>query len=267
MKVVNSKKYDWIPRGVQKSPFSPRWEKLKFYSLILTETYKRNDEINWFEVFKMIQKRFSLEITNRVWQDFCIQNGLAFELISGFERVGGYFDLNDRLIVIQITEDILDKIIIGSQDELQEIADNFYVAFTHEDTHRQQQSKSKIKINQKYKPSCSKYWNEALEQDFEYFNQSIEADAYGREIGARLEKRYKDPFSILVKINHNQIDDKYTKSIINVYKDPRVDKKVSHKFFRALYDYLNGDTPEEIKESKSKKYLDPWWLGYDIYED
>ena len=245
MKKINSKKYDWIPRGVRRSYLSPKMEKMKFYGILLTETYRRNEDVDWFEVFKTIQKRFSGQINDKDWNNFCKKNEIAFELIEGFEQIGGYFDLNDRLIVIQITNDILDKIITGSSGNLQDIADNFYVAFVHEDTHRQQQDKSKVKINRNYKNSSIEYWNKNLEHDFNYYNQDIEADAYGREIGARLEKEYpeKDSFSILGKVNRNDIEDEYIKETINIYKDPRLDKRVSHKFFRALYDYLNGDTP------------------------
>lgn len=99
-------------------------------------------------------------------------------------------------------------------------------------------------IYKKYKNPVSLDWKNIMDKDLNYFDQFVEADAYGREIGARLEHIYNKILSkstILNYINNNNISDEYCKKIINIYKGPRISKKSNQSFFRALYDYLVGN--------------------------
>ena len=62
----------------------------------------------------------------------------------------------------------------------------------HEDTYAQQQKVSKVDIKRNYIPPESLDWKGDLEKSLSYFDQSIEADAYGREIAGRLISQYAE---------------------------------------------------------------------------
>lgn len=213
--------------------------------LILSEAYKRNEFIDWLEVFKKIKEFFLHKITEKEFENYC--NTLEIELVIIWNDkgcIGGFFDLNTRKIILKISFNLISKILIGDEEDLKNLAANFWVNFVHEDTHRQQQNAAgNFNIFKKYKNPVVLDWNEDLGKDIEYFDQQIEADAYGREIGARLEKIYsgEDFISIIQNINSNTIKDNYCKKIINVYKDPRISKKANKSFFRALFDFLKGE--------------------------
>ena len=215
-----------------------------FKSFLLAEVYKRNqDSIDWLEVFKNIRLRLSQKLSTTEWETYCKNLGIRLEIVKKEQSIGGYFDIDEREVVIEFSYDILLDIETANEEKLQILAKNFWVNFVHEDTHRQQQTRSKESIYKNYKPTRLKDWNKDLKEDLEYFDQHIEAGAHGREIGARLQELYpqKTPSSIFSDISRNDIDEPYVKNIINVYKDPRMSKQNSQKFFRALYDFLSGD--------------------------
>lgn len=86
-----------------------------------------------------------------------------------------------------------------------------------------------------------------LGKDLNYFNQVANADLYGRYVAARLSSLYKDKtvldiFRMVVKDN---IDDDYSKKVINIYKYFRIDEEVMKHFYSALYDALVGNEDEE----------------------
>lgn len=224
----------------------------------LAEVYKRNDNTDWFDVFEKIKLRYSGKLTDREWAAYCLDQGIACTVINGKDGIGGYFDLDLRTIVIQITPDILDKIIKAKPADLRATSLDFWVSFCHEDTHRQQYLKAGEHYNRKnYKKPTSQYWNDVIpDEDFKYYNQSIEADAYGREIGARLKLYYfnKSVSDIFELIAKNEIEEDTSRRIINVYKDPRIAQKAARSFFRALYDYLADN--EELNDSFEDDYDD-----------
>ena len=86
-----------------------------------------------------------------------------------------------------------------------------------------------------------------LGKDFDYFNKAEVADAYGREIAVRLSSIYKDKivFDIFGMVVKDNIDDDYSKKVINIYKYFRIDKEVMKHFYCALYDALIGNEDEE----------------------
>lgn len=226
---------------------------------LLSEAYVRNENIDWLKVFNKIKKLALNEISSKDFFDFLDSLELEFEIIKGEELVGGKFNVNTRKIIIQLTQDVLFDIMIFNDEELRLLADTFYVNFTHEDTHRQQQtSASDYDIFKNYKNPTQCYWNEDLSEDFDYYNQQIEADAYGREIGARLEITYKNKSlaDIFFDINANKIKDDYSKKIINVYKDPRISDKANRSFFKAMYDYLNKNEIKILKELKTYDFIE-----------
>ena len=135
---------------------------------------------------------------------------------------------------------------LADEQELGILAANLWCNYTHEHTHMQQAKASKIGFKN-YKPSAVEYWNEDLGKSFDYFNQTIEADAYGREIAARLFSCYagETVFDIFERIRKNDISEDYSKKIINIYKDFRIDEEVMKHFYRALYDALIGNEDNE----------------------
>lgn len=234
----------------------------QFMLQLLTEAYIRNDSINWLNVFKHIKDFVAGNISKEEFFDYCDKIEIGFEICPGANLIGGQFDLNTRKIVIMFTDDILKRIVDFNDNDLKELAANFWVNFTHEDTHRQQQFAAKdFNIFKNYKNITSFDWTEDLGENLEYFNQQIEADAYGREIGARLEKIYKNSVSsVFFDINANRIKDEYCKKIINVYKDPRISDKANKSFFRALYDFLNKNEKRiiEMKSVPLESYIEVW---------
>lgn len=226
---------------------------------LLSEAYVRNENIDWLKVFDKIKRLALNKISNEEFFNFLDSLELEFEIVEGKKLVGGEFNVNTRKIIIQLTQDVLFDIMIANDKELRLLADVFYVNFTHEDTHRQQQnSAGDYDIFKNYKNPTQLYWNEDLSEDFDYFNQQIEADAYGREVGARLEIAYKDEdiTDIFFDVNSNNIKDSYCKKIINVYKDPRISDKANRSFFKAMYDYLNKNEIKILKELKTYDFIE-----------
>lgn len=213
-------------------------------SILLAEAYTRKDNSVCILFLTHLQDTLNEKESIQVFEDYCNKNRVSLEIVAGEDMFGGYFDLSKRVIVFQITKDLLYIIGLADKHTLESLANILWVSFTHEDTHHQQCKSSKA-IKHYVNPT-STYWNEDIGKNISYFNQTVEADAYGREIAARLEKLYPEDsvFSIFLRINSNKIDYEYTKKIINVYRDPRINDKANKAFFRALYDFLETEKIE-----------------------
>ena len=217
---------------------------------LLTEAYIKTPKLECLEYIKAIQSYFLGNLNEKCFNSYCEKKGIGLELLNGEGLLGGYFSIGSAKIIIQMTNDIKLALLLANDSMLNDIADEFWINFTHEDTHRQQFDKSK-KAFKNYRPSTLRYWDEDFSKDFIYFNQKVEADAYGREIGARLSeyyKRFKDSnnVSLIFKdIINNNVDDAYSKKIINVYRDPRIDRDTMKNFYRALYDFLEGNEKQD----------------------
>lgn len=105
----------------------------------------------------------------------------------------------------------------------------------------------KPEVNSNYISSTNTFL-EDLGKDIDYFNQTVEADAYGREIAARLEKIYptETVSNLFSRITSNDIQDDYIKKIIGVYKDPRINDNANRAFFRSIYDFLKEEKEESV---------------------
>lgn len=86
-----------------------------------------------------------------------------------------------------------------------------------------------------------------LGKDFDYFNQAEVADAYGKEVAVKLSSFYNDKtvFDIFWMVVKDNIDDDYSKKVINIYKYFKIDNEVMKHFYCALYDALIGNEDEE----------------------
>lgn len=118
-------------------------------------------------------------------------------------------------------------------------------SLTHEDTHKQQDLKSKSKAFKSYKKLPNTAPEDPKEADY-YFDQNVEADAYARQVGFQLRKKFPnlDAKSIFDKIKNNKINSQ----IISEYRDKDTDisEKNRRKFWHTLWQYLDNQE-EELK--------------------
>lgn len=215
-------------------------------SFLLAESYIRKSNHVCLLFLKHLRNSLNNDKDSNDFLNFCKNNKVALEIVDGEDGMGGQFSLSTQTIIFQMTKDVLFNIGTANDDLLELYADILWTNFTHEDTHAQQASKSKVKLN--YISPTNKFWDEDLGKDIDYFNQTVEADAYGREIAARLEKLYptETVSNLFLRITSNNIQDDYIKKIIGVYKDPRINDNANKAFFRSIYDFLK----EEKEESK-----------------
>jgi hypothetical protein len=215
-------------------------------SFLLAESYIRKSNRVCLLFLKHLRNSLNNDKDKKNFLNFCKNNKVALEIVDGKDGMGGQFSLSTQTIIFQMTKDVLFNIGTANDDLLELYADILWTNFTHEDTHAQQASKSKVKLN--YISPTNKFWDEDLGKDIDYFNQTVEADAYGREIAARLEKLYptETVSNLFLRIMSNNIQDDYIKKIIGVYKDPRINDNANKAFFRSIYDFLK----EEKEESK-----------------
>lgn len=221
----------------------PDWKKseaaIKYKCYLLNEAYKRNDNIDWLDVFKKIKLMLTNKLSLRDWAIYKDKLKLDFDTDIE-EGISGNFDPKSQVIVMQFSRAVLTDIMLANEAKLKELADNFWVNFCHEDTHRQQHSKAGEHYGKDYIPPADRNWNADLDKNAGYFNQLIEADAHGREIGARLRAMYPDrkASEIFKDLNDGEITESFCVGIVNAYKDSRISQKARRAFFRALYDYL-----------------------------
>lgn len=215
-------------------------------SFRLMEAYKCTKKLDCMDFLKTLKKACLNEMTETDFKKYCDDKKISFELAKGEEGIGGYFDLNEAKITILLTNDVFIEVMIADEQKLGILASNLWCNYTHEHTHMQQAKASKIGFKN-YRPSAVEYWDEDFGKSFDYFNQTIEADAYGREIATRLSSYYagETVLDIFERIRKNDIKEEYSKKIINVYKDFRIDEEVMKHFYRALYDALVGNEDEE----------------------
>ena len=215
-------------------------------SFLLAESYIRKSNRVCLLFLKHLRNSLNNDKDTKDFLNFCKNNNVALEIVDGEDGMGGQFSLSTQTIIFQMTKDVLFNVGTANDNMLELYADILWTNFTHEDTHAQQMSKSKVKLN--YLSPTNKFWDEDLGKDVDYFNQTVEADAYGREIAARLEKLYptETVSNLFLRITSNNIQDDYIKKIIGVYKDPRINDNANKAFFRSIYDFLK----EEKEESK-----------------
>lgn len=115
----------------------------------------------------------------------------------------------------------------------------------HEDTHRQQDLKSNGKFRKGYKDVQITISEEDLEkiktEARKYYNQKIEADAFGRQTGYLLKSRFPntDPQILVDWISSGKVPNFLGQTYLNIFKNPEfADKETRAKFFRAAYDYI-----------------------------
>lgn len=209
---------------------------------LLEEAYKKTDKSTCRDFVELLHDFLISKISPDEFKTFESQHDFELQRVEGSNVIGGFYDYKTRKITLLMSDDFLNQIQKADGKQLDIITDNIWTNFVHEDTHKQQFQKYNKSKN--YTSPKSLDWNDNLEKSLDYFGQAVEADAYGREIGARLKTIYEfstDTDHLLKKIfqdiNNNDVVDEYSSKIINIYKHPK--NKATKKFFRALYDFLN----------------------------
>ena len=214
---------------------------------LLEEAYRKTDKNVCRDFVELLHDFLISKISSNEFKAFESLHDFELQRVEGSNVIGGFYDYNTRKITLLISDDVLAQIQKADDKQLDIITDNIWTNFVHEDTHKQQFQKYDNSKN--YASPKSLDWSDNLEKSLDYFEQVMEADAYGREIGARLKTIYEfstDSGHLLKKIfqdiNNNDVTDEYSSKIINIYKHPK--NKATKKFFRALYDFLND---QELK--------------------
>lgn len=232
---------------------------------ILRESYKRADFYSCVGFFRNLWLWQTDQITEKEFKLNISKQKLQFEIKDNDQlTVSGRFLPDTGFATIVVSQGVLDtiKCIESKYDafeysQLKKLAEYFWSCFVHEDTHRQQIEATPFKFfdNYVHYDFNSDPFDLSILQNVKYFDQSIEADAYGREVGETLRLEYQErddknanltPIeNIFEWVNARDIEDEHALTLIKTYKDPRISEKAQKSFFRALYDYLVDILGEE----------------------
>lgn len=231
------KEYSKFGGSLEPRPWVPLLPSLKE---LLQESYKQTQLEPCRKAIQCLRSCLRDEIDKSAFTKTCQDLQICFERLDGSSCISGEFSPSLGVVIVKITDDIIYEIKNADDETLNLISDNFWTNFVHEDTHQQQFCVGGFRAFNKYiKLETTSFYNGKLQNvEPKYFDQSVEADAYGREIGARLKKTYADKNEVYDSLMKNSIRDDYSREIINVYKDPRISDKNAKKFYRALFDML-----------------------------
>lgn len=223
---------------------------------ILNELYKKANETICYHFLEAFRKYLNKEISEEEFDSFKKENHFDIEILPTYGTgIRGCYDLSTKNYVIQIEKGL--EIIFHSltNEQLYTLVKKFWLWFVHENTHKQQDDLSGgFRLGKNY--ICfldSDPTNLDIQQNVDYFNQLIEADAYAREVGEILKILYNIPkegvepsqsglvADIINDIKNGKIKDEDVQQITNIYWDPRINKKAKMKFFGTLYEYLYGE--------------------------
>lgn len=218
---------------------------------LFEEYYKTN-----LQSFENLVNQLVLYVNGKIssenFYNLSVKCRIAFEKTSeNFTHLR--FDPSISVTIVSITENKI-RVITSSEEEKQRYILQLRHLIVHEDTHKQQFDR--------YEGYCRDYKNPSFtddafklntQADVDYFSQTIEADAYGRDVGSILKDIYPDKsanwiFENVIRKNVSEDILEY----VNVYRDPRIPKKAFQHFWRTLYDYLQ-ETEKEILEQISER--------------
>lgn len=236
----------------------------------LLEAYHKTDKYVCLLFMEQILQKLNNIIDEKTFESNCKK--LKCSLVEDYLNVpypaitACYRRFHD-VFEIQYSKAFEGSFKVCTRENVEDFVNDFWLAFIHEDTHKQQNANIptdvKIKLQQKYvqvffdDPS-----NLELEQNRSYYNQVEEADAFGREVAQRLIVDYKifgwdEIQSTGMKSKTDKIfealkngvfeRDEYIMNLYRIYKDPRISKEATQHFFRALYDYLEEHETQEVK--------------------
>lgn len=227
---------DFLDKTVQ---YNSKNELSKFF-----ESYYNSPKKECKKVLKLAQSLLLGQIDKSNFDKKCNELGYSIEILNNYNsEIGGFFNPKTSNIVFQFSIDSFKNLLTLTDDNLNTLVDLFWSSYVHEDTHRQQFILGGNHLYNNYiKIKSNTFYNNLSEKDYKYFDQQVEADAYGREIGSLLKGKYKNNTELLYKdIANNNIQNDYVQTIINIYKDPRIKDANAKKFYRALFDFVEGN--------------------------
>lgn len=204
----------------------------------LFEVYQKTQTFFLKDLILKLQAFLNKKISAKSFIEYSIKYGIGFMLYpdQNSENIICCFDPYLNLIIIPIYQNIIEGLKNNTLD-IENYINLLEVCITHEDTHRQQFKKYSL-YNKNYKYPDFSNTSLLTNKQIEYYNQIIEAQAYGRQLGCILKKRFPDESVNIIfqKIWENKLDFE----LLDIYKDSRISDRAFNKFFRALYNYLSG---------------------------
>lgn len=174
---------------------------------------------------------------------------IGFELVKESSKDNPKFDpsTNNRMTIIPIKKSQL-KAIIESKAFKEKYVRFLRNIIAHENTHEQQFDRYEGYCKDYVAPESENPFDLISEKDKQYFSQTIEADAYGRQVGESLLQSYKNLGceNIFKKVINNQIPED-VEDIIKVYKSKEISKKAFKHFWTTLYNYIK-DNEKDLKK-------------------
>lgn len=174
---------------------------------------------------------------------------IGFELVKESSKDNPKFDpsTNSGMTIIPIKKSQL-KAIIKNKAFKEKYVRFLRNIIAHENTHEQQFDRYEGYCKDYVAPESENPFDLISEKDKQYFSQTIEADAYGRQVGESLLQSYKDLGceNIFKKVINNQIPED-VEDIIKVYKSKEISKKAFKHFWTTLYNYIK-DNEKDLKK-------------------
>ena len=163
---------------------------------------------------------------------------IGFELVPEDTNVYNRFDPNLGITIIPIKSSQIEAL-IKDPDFKKRYLKYLKYSIVHEDTHKQQFGRYEgYSKNYKYPNYTGNPFELLSPEDVAYFSQTIEADSYGRQVGEALKHLYPEkPISWIFK----NVDNPETEDLLNVFRSSKISKKAFQHFWRALYDYVEGN--------------------------
>lgn len=231
------------------SHFQMKWLKLDNW---LVEEYRKIDLRVVEKLIDILLEFHQGKLNLLEFYEKCLPHRIVFlkQSTNSLELGNFKFDPNLGVTIVPISTVQIDKL-IKDPEYRKEYTRQLKVMVVHEDTHKQQFDRYDGYSEGYELPESLNPFQSLSPKDVVYFSQTIEADAYGREVGESLIQDYPEKSAYWIfenVIKRNVVTD--IDEILAVYRNPKISKKAFQHFWRALYDYLVEEKdPESKKES------------------
>lgn len=204
----------------------------------LFEVYSKTNTTFLKDLILKLQSFLNKKISSKDFINYSIKYGIGFMLYpnQNSENIICCFDPYLNLIIIPVYQNTIENLKNNTLD-INEYINLLEVCIVHEDTHKQQFKKYSL-YNKNYKFPDFQNPTILTNKQIEYYNQIIEAQTYGRQLGCILRKKFPEESTNIIfqKIWEHKLDFE----LLDIYKDPRISDKAFNKFFKALYNYLDN---------------------------
>ena len=185
----------------------------------------------------------------------CLPHRIVFlkQSTDSFRLESFKFDPNLGVTIVPVSTTQINKLLEDSEYR-KEYTRQLKIMVVHEDTHKQQFDRYDGYSEGYELPESLNPFQTLSSKDIAYFSQTIEADAYGREVGESLIQAYPEKSAYWIfenVIRKNVTTD--IEEILAVYRNPKIPKKAFQHFWRALYDYLVEEKDPDSKKESCKE--------------